>query len=573
MKKLILALGIVSLVFISSPARADDTGWKVTNFTDQITVQSSGKVQIQETINVDFGSLQKHGIYRDIPYRYQVDNGSTINTDIEQVSVTDGLKSVPYSTSNTDSYLELKIGDANKTVSGAQTYVISYLVTGVLRNFDNIDELYWNVTGNDWTVPIEKASATVTLPTGVIISQSSCYQGASGSNETCTANNNGQFATTRSLDPAEGFTIAAGYPKGAVPLLTGSGKVPGSLANISFPQLFFGFLLALILGLGFLIYKWWKTGRDDNDAPSYKQTVIAEYEPPAKLRPGEIGVLMDERADAIDLSASIVDLAVRGYLTITEIPKKGLFSSIDYKLDRTKKTDTDLMEWEKKLLSSIFESGLSVQISKLKSTSLALNLKQVKDLLYKDVTAKELFSNNPEEIRNTYTIEGILILFLSLMATAFSFETMPSFIPGFLAGLTLVGLLTIIFAFVMPKRTAKGKELLRQAKGYKLFLITTDKDRLPYFEKQGMFMQALPYAMVFGVTSQLAKVMKELNIQPTQPNWYYGSGPFVPMVFANNMNTFSNSLSSAFAPVSSSSGSGGGGFSGGGFGGGGGGSW
>ena len=89
MKKLLWVLGIVSLSFVSSPVRAADEGWTITNFVDSITILSTGKVHVQETIDVDFGSLVKHGIYRDLPYRYQVD-GSKISTDVEELTVTDG---------------------------------------------------------------------------------------------------------------------------------------------------------------------------------------------------------------------------------------------------------------------------------------------------------------------------------------------------------------------------------------------------------------------------------------------------------------------------------------------------
>ena len=571
MKKLLWVLGIVSLSFVSSPVRAADEGWTITNFVDSITILSTGKVHVQETIDVDFGSLVKHGIYRDLPYRYQVD-GSKISTDVEELTVTDGSKAIPYTVTSNDANFELKIGDANKTISGKHTYVISYLETGILRAFDSYDELYWNVTGNSWPVPVESASTTVILPDGASVVQSSCYQGTTGSTDQCTATGS-KFATSRTLASGEGFTVALGYTKGAVPILAGTGKIPGQMTDTTFWQGVLFFAITLLAGIAFLIYKWWKGGRDDDTVPNYQRTIIAEYEPPADLRPGEVGVLMDERADAIDLSASIVDLAVRGYLTITEVPKTWVLGSRDYKLDRTDKATTDLMDWEQKLLTAIFSTGSSVQISKLRSTKLATDLQAVKSSLYTDVTNKGLFPKNPDDIRNSYIVVGFILGFGASFLSAFGISSLLGAFSGVTAALGVLGFITVGFAFVMPKRSAKGKELLRKALGYKLFLITTDRDRIPYFEKEGMFMKALPYAMVFGVTSQLAKVMKDLGINPVQPGWYIGSHPFVAVAFVSDMNNFSSSLSSAFTPVSSSSGSGGSGFSGGGFGGGGGGSW
>jgi uncharacterized membrane protein len=140
-------------------------------------------------------------------------------------------------------------------------------------------------------------------------------------------------------------------------------------------------------------------------------------------------------------------------------------------------------------------------------------------------------------------------------------------------GLLICGIIFIFISFFMPRKTALGRETYRKARGYKLFVSGTEKYRQPFFEKENIFMEVLPYAMVFGVTNKLANAMKEMGIQQPQPSWYVGTTAFNISRFTSDVNNFSNSFSSVIASSPSGSGSGGGGVSGGGFGGGGGGSW
>jgi len=125
----------------------------------------------------------------------------------------------------------------------------------------------------------------------------------------------------------------------------------------------------------------------------------------------------------------------------------------------------------------------------------------------------------------------------------------------------------------MPRKTAYGRECYRRAKGYYVFINSAERYRQRYFEKQDMFNEVLPYAIIFGVTKKFAKKMEKMGVEPKQTDWYVGPHPFAIGIFAGNIQDFSSSLSSAMATVPSSSGGFSGGSAGGGFGGGGGGSW
>lgn len=554
----------------ASAARADPD-WAIRSFDSQLKLEKDGQLVVRETIEADFGEVAKHGIYRDLPIRYlPSDGGEAIYTKISDVKVTQDSSPAKTEKSQTSDYLKIRIGDEDKTITGRHTYVISYSVLGALRAFAEYDEIAWNVTGNDWEIPIDKASSTVTLPAGEVL-QAACYEGVRGSKDLCRTNfmpksANANFEATRGYTAGEGLTVSVGYPAGLVPIVTV--PRPPTIAEQLFQPLPIAvFIITLLAGLKLLFDKYEEHGRDaQGDVIS--QTVVAEYEPPSGLRPAQLGVLVDERADTLDVTATIIDLASRGYLTIKEEPKKWLFGSTDYLLTKKNK-NTTLLPYEQKLLDSLFASGESVSLSALKN-SFYTELAAVKTALYDTVTDGQLFADNPEKIRNKYIIIGVTALFFGVAGSVLALIGYPP-LAALTVPIALVGLVTAITSFAMPARTAKGRELYRQTLGYKLFIDTAEKYRARFAENENLFTEILPYAIVFGATKKFAQAMKDMGIKPTSPTWYVGTHPFNPVVFASDIDTFSSSITTAM--VSSPSSSGGGGSSGGGFGGGGGGSW
>lgn len=563
-------LTIISSLLLAASAQAQ-TDWQLTDFHSDIHIQSSGQVKIVETLQVDFGSNAKHGIFRDIPVTYQDGQGHRTYTHIDVQSVQRDGQTEPYEVTRNQANLEIKIGSGNKTITGSHTYMLTYTATGILSGFPQYDELYWNVTGSAWPVDLQHTTATVTIE-GTSFSQIACYEGPTGSADPCQQKKDGpatvQFTASRTLGPGEGLTVAVGYPKNVIPLLTVS--PPKTMADVIANRLtWWVAVLTTVAGAGLILRRWAKYGRDPR---LQRATIVAEYDPPGGLRPAEIGTLLDERADTKDISASIVDLAVRGYLVITEIPKKWLFGHTDYEFKRTDKPATELLSYEQLLLDKLFQDGSTVQMSDLKQ-SFYKDLANVKDAVYDDVVAKKLFVKNPKNVRAWNVGMAIILMVAGGAVVALGVRWLQEMIFGLGVGLIVTGLVAVIVARLMPQRTAEGRELLRQIEGYKLFVSGTEKYRQPYFENHNIFMDVLPYAMIFGVTDKLVKAFKDMGIEPPQPTWYIGPRPFSFVTFDQQLTTMNDSLSSAMASTPSGSGSGGGGSSGGGFGGGGGGSW
>lgn len=590
MKRLVLLLLSLVLFFVFPKLVIADENWVIENFYSSIAVQQSGVVTVAETISVDFRDTPQHGIYRDIPYLYD-ENGKQVYTDVQIIKVLQNNEPAQYTTSQTNGYEEIKIGSSNQTLVGRNVYTIVYTVTGILQQIDNNDELYWNITGNDWPVKIERAEATITFPQEGI-KRIACYEGVAGSQQSCQSNVNSQkvasFVTTSELGSDSGLTAVVDYEKGLVPILTAVPPTPYWIKIFTWPMVII-FVIIVLVGCGFVWSLWYRYGRDywfagilfgtkkqkgKLKSVGAHETVSVEFIPPEHLRPAEIGVLMDERADTLDVTATIVDLATRGYLTITEIPKKWKFGKNDYLLVKTehKKKKEVLLNYEQLLLNKLFFKRRQVKLSNLKTTFYA-DLKQVKQALYENMVSKGFFQFDPEKVRRKYFFIGAILFVGGISWLMYGFIEANLFFCDAGLGCVIDGAVLVFISRYMPRRTAYGHELYRRSKGYYLFINSSEKYRQQYFEKQNMFNDVLPYAIVFGLTRKFAKQMQKIGVKPLQTTWYVGQQPFATGIFVNNVNEFSYSLSTAMASMPSSNGGFSGGSSGGGFGGGGGGSW
>ena len=128
-------------------------------------------------------------------------------------------------------------------------------------------------------------------------------------------------------------------------------------------------------------------GEGDAEAP-------VEFAPPENVRPGQIGTLIDERANVIDVTATIIDLAGRGFLLIREIPKEGLFTKADWTMIRLEKGESELLAYERRLLDGLFRDGNEVTVSELKTT-FADRLHGVEESLYADAMRQKWFRTRP----------------------------------------------------------------------------------------------------------------------------------------------------------------------------------
>ena len=565
------AVGIVLFAFsFAAPALADE-GWVIERFAADITIDKDGTLHIVEAIDANFGGLQKHGIFRTIPVRYQWDDTHLRVYQLQVRSVTDGTeKGVRYETSDQGASKVIKIGDPNRTVSGRQTYRITYDVSGAMNAFPDHDELYWNVNGGSWDVRAQAVTATVHAPAAP--RQVTCYQGAAGSDETCrfTITSSGaDFAATRPFAPRGQLTIVTALAKGVVaepkPIIARD----ESVLSYFDPQPIWLALAAFALagGLAFLYWRWYTVGRDARE----RETIVPEYEPPDKVRPAQLGLILDESADTKDVTATIVDLAVRGYLTITELPQPWIFAKKDWTLHATGKA-TNLLPYERIVYEGLFKDGTDVKVSELR-THFVSSLRSAEGELYRDSADRKWFATRPDRVRQGYAGVSVLAIIAGVGLTWLLGRTLGAGLIG--VAVIVVGLVALGVSRIMPAKTATGAELLRRSLGFRQYMEVAEKERQRFAERENIFSEYLPYAIVFGCVEKWARAFKNIDMSAQTSSWYVGSGPFNAFALSSSLQGFSANLGSAISSTPGSSGGSGfsGGGSGGGGGGGGGGSW
>ncbi len=543
---------LISLFFIVSPVLAEE----IQSYETNITINTDASISVQEKILYDFDSLERHGIFRDIPYKYSA-RGGTYTVRISDVSVFDE-KGVNYqfSTSTENNNLRIKIGDGNKYVSGQKTYIINYKVKKAINYFNDYDELYWNVIGGNWTINIKQSSVIINVPENNNTIYT-CYYGTLGNKKECLVEKQGnqlKIIHDQTLFPQEYLTVVVSVPKGIL-------SEPSIIEDIKDKILDNIIIFLPFLVFIFLFIKWLKQGRD----PEGKGIIIAQYEPIKDLSPLEAATLINENYDIRNIPAEIINLAIKGYIKIQKQEKKHVFDKIDYLLIKTKDSDGLLNETEKALLSDIFADAKESLLSQVTLE----NIRGLGDKINKSLTNKGYFEINPSKVKTPYIIIGILLMLLSPIV-----ESMFGII-GIMCILT-TGLIIIIFGIIMPKKSPKGVEAKEYLLGLKKYISLAEIERIKFHNAPAKtpehFETLLPYAMIFGLEKEWAKQFESLTYSPT---WYNDKSfnSFVPLVFINDLRSFSNSGISSMTPASSGSSGFSEGGAGGGFGGGGGGSW
>ncbi|MGA9160413.1 MAG: DUF2207 domain-containing protein [Actinomycetota bacterium] len=593
-------LGVLVLaVLVPTAGRAQGFVFESTpRFDVDIQIEDSGDLMIKETIVQEFGSTQRHGIFRYIPNRLRFDDEFDRVYPIDLISVrTSAGTPDDTETKEENGNFVIRIGDPDSTITGRHTYEITYRVQGAMNGFEDHDELFWNAIGDQWEQSIGQMNVRVTGPADV--TRVACYQGTFGSTTPCdqariTKKGDAIFSQPN-LPAFQAMSVVVALPPGTVastaPILDERWSLDKAFSRT--PLTVGGGTGLLVLVAGGLGVMMWRRGRDVRFKGSQidqvmggpagaetqavplleKDASVVEFAPPEGLRPGQVGTLVDEQANTLDVSATIVDLAVRKHLVIEEMPKTWMLGKADWNLRRLPGPDGDhLLPYEEKLLDGLFEDGDQVELSDLRK-KFAERLQKVKDALYNDMVARKWFLRRPDKVREVWTVIGWLSLSAGIAITV----VLAYFTRLGLLGVPFVigGLLLVFGARRMPARTAKGTAMTRRVDGFRIVIEKAERYMSKWAEQENVFTRLLPYAVVFGVTDKWAKAFESLGQLPSDTTWYVSSRPFVYAQFADSIDSFAVTTSGTISSTPAGSGSSGfgGGGAGGGGGGGGGGSW
>ncbi|SEJ32034.1 DUF2207 domain-containing protein [Demequina mangrovi] len=599
--RILLSALLAALVPATAHAAAPDGGRSVQRWDAIYAVQPDGSADVTVEIDFDFGNDPGHGPYWTLPVRQGYDDTYDRVYDVTDVDASSpsGAPANVYLEEG-DDWLVVRVGDEGiDDVAGVQTYVLTYTVHDVMNSTDAGDEFYWNAIGDSWGTPISDISVTVTDDADV--TDTRCFAGPVGGTAACDSatSSGGQAEFTQSaLEPGEPMSVAVAYPAGThatEPVLRESNELAHAFSINGWTV--GGFLLILLSGLALVVRRIRNAGADleyadftpgvgpaGGEAAAVRKRdkrapVAVAFAPPDGLRPGQLGTLVDEKADVRDVTATMVDLAVRGYLVIEAL------EGDDYALVKQRDADDALYPYEQMLFDAMFEGRDRVTLGDLKTTFHA-DLAKVQAQLYRNVTNAGWFRSNPTHARGAWAGAGIALVVAGVFATiaAAVLGTSIALIP---VALVLVGLVVLATTAVAPARTPEGSRVLAQTRGFELYLRTAEAEQLRFEEGHDLFSRYLPYAIAFGDAEQWSKKFEQLaaqGVRLAEPTWYrgygFGYGLFWAHAagFGHRMSEFTAMADAAIsAPTPGSSGgsgfSSGGGFSGGGGGGGGGGGW
>ncbi len=569
---------LLCFLTIAGELSAEVRTWRITDFKDTIAIDAKGTALVSEKITLAFVG-EWHGIHRTIPVEYPGANGSNYTLFLKILNVTDeNGKNLKYDSSKSGANRDLKIYIPG-AVDTTRIVNIDYLVRNGIRFFsgdarDGYAEFYWNVTGNDWPVPIDHASAFVALPENAAGGlRAQAYTGAYGSKQSgATAEISGanvNFETTQGLPMRGGATIDIYIPQGAIKAPSQFTKLMWFLA--SNPILFLPLLtLAVMYGL------WHAVGRDPDPGVS----VAPQYEPPKGICPAEAGTMVDDTVHPRDITSTIVDLAVRGYIKIEEkVDTFLVFHSKDYIFHLLKPREQwgpDLAPHERLMLETIFVDGSETLLSSLKNRFYTV-IPAVRQNIMASLKGKGVYLLDPGSA-NGYSIAAAMTIALVVIGLqVLGWVNLFYSVPLLLGCVLLSAVIWWLFARQMSAKTVAGARIRSAVLGFEEFMNRVDADRLKRMPPD-TFEKFLPYAMALGVEHHWAQAFEGIVQNP--PSWYVspnGYSGFSPIYFSNSMHSMASDMHQVFtsSPRSSSAGSGfggggGGGFSGGGFGGGGG---
>ncbi len=562
-------------VFVLMPApkqaiaRSVITDWYIKDMHSDIIVNEDSSLLITETIIADCGNLpDKHGIFRILPTIYKSGLKAT-KTPVELISIEDvyGTR-LPFTTIN-DSLNHTttwKIGDPDVTVTGENSYVITYLVKNTIRfTNESFDEFYWNLSGNYWDIEIDSFSSTIYFPNSITKENAklNLYSGKKDENTNMYStykwedDNTLTISSTKTLPVRTGITASVTFPKNIIkPYEITFIEQYGEYLFLMLP--FFSIIICLLV--------WRKYGKD----PVINPTIAPEFEIPENFSPIEMGMIYTDGIMKKEfISASIIRLAVKKLIKIDEIEPQGLFESKDFKLSLISKDFSKLNIIEIVLINKLFgddkkEITISSQKNKFYKKVEEIS-KQVKEDLYK----KNLLLKSSRVLQAIFIGVSVFLFFFGVGIGSVS-------IFGSI-GMMVSAVIFFIFSFFMTKRNIEGAEMKRRIEGFKLYLQTAERYRQKFNEKENIFDEFLPYAIMFNMTKEWIKKMKimygEEKFNSYAPYWYtsFSSGAFDANTFTDSIQSLSSEIASDLS--SSPSGSGGVGASGGGGGGGGGGGW
>ncbi|MGI8457272.1 MAG: DUF2207 family protein [Propionibacteriaceae bacterium] len=549
-----LALVAASLGLVVGPLTLPAfAAGQVTTFAVQAGVEQSGLVTVRQTIT--FQGAAPGTLTQQLETRENLVGDRQYVQTISDVTASAGGQPLALTIDDDDPYttIEVKTGGASGPIE------IDYQVVGAVVNGPSGPVLRLRLL-QGLSAPVDQVTATVTVPG---ISYVKCVSGSPNSTMPCDfaagGTEDAQQPTFRDGPRGQGEVVAVeiGLPVGTV---TANERVEyrWTVARaFSAQPLPLGIALGLLVlgGLGLLALH--RRGGTDRSAGNVVTSVgefvpvgpgQTEFRGVGDVRPGHVGTVADERVDPIDVTATLLDLAVRGHLLITELPRASEFAPVDWMLTRQPGVDpSTLRPFEAKLLDGVTVDGDEVRVSAI-ANRVQGAMGDVQSALYDEMVEHGWYERRPDATRNKWTQWALGLLIVAVVVVG----VLAAFTSYGLVGLALVALALafVVVAQEMPSRTAKGAALMAGLGALRGQLLSQPTDQMPPGAELRELSEVLPYAVVLGGVDRWldAIVATDDDDDPdsTDLPWYHGPDAWhlrdLPYSLKNFITTTSGTL-------------------------------
>ncbi|MFZ5516835.1 MAG: DUF2207 domain-containing protein [Candidatus Zhuqueibacterota bacterium] len=610
-KRMLSFFTIILSIILLHPVIIADEVERILDFKSYICVRKDRTIQVTETVRVvSTGAVIQRGIYRTFPTQYRDRFGNRVRINFTILDVQKNGSPEPYHTEDAGNGVKVYFGSSDVYLDpGEYTYTFTYECDRQIGFFKEFDELYWNVTGLDWDFSIERVEAIVELPAEATPIHIIAYTGSQGAQGTdyavdTDANGNTRFTTTTILNPHEGITIAISWQKGLIPEPSSQHKI--GFLFVDNKNTVVAFLGLIILFLYYYLV-WLNVGKDPE-----KGVIIPRFEPPPGFSPAATRYVMRMGYSDRVFSSAIVNLAVKGYLTITD-------NAGAYVLRRVRLKDSTLSAGEKSIAGILFAYKDTVEIKQSNHQVLQKAITALKKSLKQDFEKLHFRKNSGKMVFGILftvvifaaialtsaqpTVAGMLAVWLTgwsagvtmmvymsfkawktaidsaktsvfkfggpLILTLFALPFLAAEILVFFgfAGITsplsvlivfIVIFLDILFYRLLKAPTILGRKMMDHIEGFKMYLETAEEDRLNMLDAPHktpeLFEKFLPYALALDVEVAWTEKFADILSRASQgsatysPAWYSGKS-----LSAFSSTGFSANLGSSLSSAISSS--------------------
>jgi hypothetical protein len=435
-------------------------------------------------------------------------------------------------------------GDRFVMTLGEGATTVSYKVDGAVTDVAGHQEVRWQIaSGWDTKVRLLRASFIAPAQPEAVV----CLAGAFGTDSPCgsaLADSSQVLRVVQEGLPAgERVDLTVNLPAGTVGANARFDDIgtAGAFALTTASGVGLGALVLLLVG-GFVLL-WLARGRDARalagDVAAVELLMTGDggrvaFASPDGVLPGQVGTVVDERVDVADVTATVVDLAVRNYLSVRETGPS------EWVLVRRIPPDAALTDYERAVYRQVLGDGPEISLAALR-----VDMTAVREAMYSDVVRREWFARRPDHDRSLWSLAGVLLAVAGIAATVVLALT----VGHALLGLALVvgGLALAFGASMMPARTKRGSVLVQQIRGLVNYLRTTDAAAIPAADREMVLSRSLPYAVVLGEVDGWVRRFADLDAADSATPGTYWYETDAPAEFPARFAAFLPALDAALA--------------------------